>query len=138
MESLHTLSEQPAADLEEPAGNILHHATGWFASLRSRIEIGTELALAEAKLAAMSFAFMTFLGIIAAVLFLSAWGLAIAGLVIAVLKAGIALWIIMLTLAAVHLAGAIILAYRLAAVSKNMNFTATRAFVQRQSDQVDP
>ena len=68
-------------DQDQDLESVVAHVAGWFAAYRARIRLLGELALAEARLAATSVALMAFLGTVAAVFVLSAWGLIVAGLV---------------------------------------------------------
>lgn len=128
-----TTVEELAEDAA-PEKNILAYATGWFGSLRARAHITTELALAEAKLAAISLAFMVFLAVIAAVLLLSAWGLLIAGLVHGLLQTGLPLWALLTGVAVIHVIAALLLAMRALRMSDNMSFAKTRDHIGSSSE----
>jgi hypothetical protein len=116
--------------------SVAAHVAGWFAAYRARIRLVTELAMAEARLAATSVALMAFLGTIAAIFVLSAWGLIVAGLVFALLEAGAPLWAVLVLLALGHLIIAGVLARKVLALSKHLGFVATRE--QLQTSEVSP
>lgn len=63
------------------AAGIATLAASWASAAGLRVKLISELALAEAKLAAISIALMAFLAMLAAAFVLGAWGLLIAGLV---------------------------------------------------------
>lgn len=133
---MHSAANNEAADLanpSEPAGDaesVATHVAGWFGAHRARIRLVSELALAEAKLAATSVALMAFLGTLAAVLVLTAWGLVVAGGVFALLAAGAPLWAMLGLLAVGHLLIAGLLVRKVLALSKHLEFVATREQLQ--------
>lgn len=90
----------------------------------------TELAAAEARLAAISLSLMTFLAMLAAALVLGAWGLMVAGLVYGLLQLQIPLWLLLLVLGGLHALLAA-LAWRAAVnLSDNLQFKGTRRQIE--------
>ncbi|MEQ8207988.1 MAG: hypothetical protein RIA65_17555 [Woeseia sp.] len=133
MDSAITSDAADAAEPSDPVADsesVATHVAGWFAAHRARIRIISELALAEAKLAATSVALMAFLGTIAAILVLTAWGLIVAGGIFALLAAGAPLWAMLVVLAVGHLLVAGLLARKVLTLSKHMGFVATREQLQ--------
>lgn len=126
MDPTQPVSLDDTSDESPPEKHILAYATDWFGSLRSRAHITTELALAEAKLAAISLSVMVFFAVLAAVLLLSAWGLLIAGLVHGLLQTGLPLWALLVGVAVLHVVAALFLAHRAIRLGDNMSFAKTR------------
>lgn len=124
-------SEPTGSSQEEPSANILTLVTDWFAALRSRFEITTELAVAEAKLAATSVAIMLILAVATAVFLLFAWGLVLAGIVYGLLQAGIPVFATLAGLVVLHLLGAVLMARKVFSLSENLRFVETRQAVSR-------
>lgn len=86
----------------------------------------SELALAEAKLAAISLALMAFLAMLAAAFVLGTWGLLMAGLIFALLQMQFPLWPVLLVLGLIHALLAT-MAWRAAvSLSSNLDFGYTR------------
>lgn len=111
---------------EASSANIAELASDWLSAKLSRAGSLTQLALAEARLAAMSVALMTFLALLAALFAFTAWALAIAGAVSALLATGLALWIILLGVALLHIVLAVS-AWKVAMrLGQNVEFRATR------------
>lgn len=130
-------AESEAADsaANESTQNIVELSQGWLSSIRSRAHITTELALAEAKLAVTSVAAMVLIAVVAAILLLSAWGLAIAGLVIALMQGTEwPLWTILAGLAVIHVIAAVLIVFRALALSENLQFSETRAQFEKAPD----
>jgi ABC-type nickel/cobalt efflux system permease component RcnA len=98
----------------------------WMSATNSRIRITTELALAEARLAAISVTLMVLMGTLSAVFVLGAWGLVVAGLVYALLQFGISLWLTLISLGLLHALGAWLLWRGAVKLSCHLNFSATR------------
>lgn len=118
--------ESDAMTAEQPGETVAKHTAGWLSASVARVKVVSELALAEAKLAASSVALMAFLGTIAAVCVIAAWGLVVAGGVVALLALGVPLWAILMLLALGHLAIAGLLARRILALTAHLEFSATR------------
>jgi len=131
-----TAMTNDAADAAEPSDpvtdteSVATHVAGWFTAHRERIRIISELALAEAKLAATSVAMMAFLGTVTAILVLTSWCLIVAGGIFALLAVGAPLWAMLVVLAIVHLLVAGLLARKVLALSKHLGFVATREQLQ--------
>jgi ABC-type nickel/cobalt efflux system permease component RcnA len=98
----------------------------WMSATNSRIRITTELALAEARLAAISVTLMVLMGTLSAVFILGAWGLVVAGLVYALLQFGIPLWLTLISLSLLHALAAWLLWRGAVKLSCHLNFAATR------------
>lgn len=110
----------PAAD------SVVTLAACWMSAAGARVKLMTELALAEAKLAAISISLMAFLAMLSAAFILCAWGLLMAGLTIGLLHLQIPLWPILIGLTGLHVFVAA-LAWRGAVqLSHNLEFPATR------------
>jgi hypothetical protein len=107
--------------------NIATIAVGWLTSIPARVHVAAELALAEARLAAVSVAVMIFLATLAALLVLSAWGLMLAGVVHSLVQAGLPLGAILAGIAVVHLLVAVFLTIGAMRMGENLRFRATRA-----------
>lgn len=101
-------------------------ASGWISAVTDRVRLVSQLAVAEAQLAAMSAAGMVFLAVLAAGLVLGAWGLLMSGTVYALYGVGMSLWIILLLLGLLHIGVAVFLWFRVVALSDRLTFTATR------------
>ena len=125
-------SETEAAIPDETAESIAVHATGWFSAWRERLHLLTELAVAEAKLAAISVALMAFFGTLAALCLLVAWGLLVAGLVNVILLLGVPLWSVLLGLALVHLIVAGLLTRSVFKLGNHLSFSETRGQLRRE------
>ena len=108
------------------AASMVELVAAWTAATGSRVRLITELALAEAKLAAISVSLMVFLAMLAAAFVLGAWGLLLAGLVYGLLQLGWPLWPVLMVLGGLHalLAAA---AWKMAVyLSQNLEFSHTR------------
>jgi len=118
-----TSLERPVAPA---AASIVSLVAAWAAATISRVKLLSELALAEAKLAAISISLMIFLAMLAAAFVLGAWGLLMAGLVFSLLQLQLPLWPILLVLGGLHILIAAA-AWRAAVyLSRNLEFPATR------------
>ena len=122
------------ADADSAEQSVASHASGWLSASVARLKLIAELALAEAKLAASSVALMAFLGTGAAICVLSAWGLVVAGGILALLNAGIPLWAMLMTFALLHLLIAAFAVRKIVALSDLVGFTATRQQLRRNSE----
>lgn len=120
----YTPTEQTVAPA---AAGIATLAASWASAAGSRVKLISELALAEAKLAAISLALMAFLAMLAAAFVLGAWGLLVAGLVQGlVMQLQFPLWPVLLVLGGLHALIAA-LAWRGAVrLSRNLEFGHTR------------
>jgi uncharacterized membrane protein YqjE len=121
------VDHQSIEDTVAPAAaGIATLAASWMTAAGSRVKLISELALAEAKLAAISLALMAFLAMLAAAFVLSAWGLLIAGLVNGLVQMQISLWPILLVLGGLH----VLIAYAAwrgaIRLSRNLEFELTR------------
>jgi ABC-type nickel/cobalt efflux system permease component RcnA len=113
---------------------------GWMSATSSRIRITTELAFAEARLAAISLTLMVLMGVLSALFIFCAWGLVVAGLVAVALKFGISLWITLASLGLLHALGAWLLWRGAVRLGRYLEFAATRQQfqqVQEVSDDMD-
>jgi membrane protein implicated in regulation of membrane protease activity len=84
------------------------------------------LAIAEAKLAAISVAMMAFFGTLAAGFVLLAWGLVVAAVLQLLSAQGIPQWLAMLSLALAHVIAAIFLWRTASRLGSNLDFKVTR------------
>lgn len=119
-------SPRPAAGdgaTSPPIGELI---ADWFSTAGARVGAITRLALAEARLAAVSAALMAFLAMLAALFVFAAWGLGVAGVVRVFLDAGVALWRILLGTAIVHLLGAVALWVMAMRLGRHVEFRATQ------------
>lgn len=109
------------------AADIVTLAASWASAAGTRVKLISELALAEAKLAAISLALMAFLAMLAAAFVLSAWGLLIAGLIHGlVVMLQFPLWPVLLVIGGLHVLIAAI-AWRAAVrLCSNLEFGSTR------------
>ena len=119
----------PGATVE--SASIATLVADWMSATSSRIRFTTELAFAEARLAAISVALMVLMGMLSAVFILGAWGLIVAGLVVAISKFGISLWITLLSLSLLHALGAWLLWRGVVRLSRHLEFSATRQQFQK-------
>ncbi len=106
----------------------------WISATSARIRITTELAFAEARLAAISLTLMVLLGMLSALFLLGAWALVVAGLAAAVVKLGVSLWITLLSLSLVHAIGAWLLWRGAVRLSRYLEFAATRQQFQHAQE----
>lgn len=119
-------AEGNGAGCSDGESSVGEHAKSWLAATRSRAQSVAQLAVAEAKLAAISIAMMAFFGAIAAGFVLVAWGLVVAAVLQVLGAQDIPLWIAMLMLALAHGVAAIILWRAATRLSANLEFNVTR------------
>jgi uncharacterized membrane protein YqjE len=125
------------ATVAPAAAGIATLAASWASAAGTRVKLISELALAEAKLAAISLALMAFLAMLAAAFVLSAWGLLVAGLVHALVQMQIPLWPVLLVLGGLHALIAA-LAWRGAVrLSHNLEFAYTRKQLGQEMEDGD-
>jgi ABC-type nickel/cobalt efflux system permease component RcnA len=98
----------------------------WMSATSSRIRITTELAFAEARLAATSLTLMVLMGTLSALFLLVAWGLVVAGLVAAAFEVGMPLWLALAALSLLHALGAWLLWRGAVKLGRYLEFAATR------------
>lgn len=121
-----TAEPQSAEPQLDDASGLVSLASHWVATAGARVKAMVELALAEARLAAISVALMAFLGMLAAAFVLGAWALMIAGLIYGLIQLGLPVWPILVGLCVVHVLIAV-LAWRGAVyLSNNLEFPTTR------------
>jgi hypothetical protein len=130
-------NQDPATKTDDaepaPADGLIGHATGWIEATRERARSVTHLALAEARLAALSVVMMAFFGMLAAMCLLGAWGLLVAGVAYALVQAGMSLWVALLLLGAGHLLLAWLLWRSAMRLTRHLEFAATRARIRPQT-----
>jgi len=115
--------EEPVAPA---AADIVTLATAWASVAGCRVKLISELALAEAKLAAISLTLMAFLAMLAAAFVLTAWGLLIAGLIYGLIALQYPLWPVLLVIGGLHALIAAV-AWRAAVrLCDNLDFGVTR------------
>ena len=127
-------ADAPLAGAGEPmpTGGIIGHAAGWLEATRERATAVTHLAIAEAKLAALSVALMALFGVLAAVCLLGAWGLLVAGLAHALVYLGLPLWAVLLLFGVGHVLAAWVSWRSAMRLSRHLEFAATRAQIRRE------
>jgi uncharacterized membrane protein YqjE len=108
------------------AASIVTVAAGWAAAVTARVKLTAELALAEAKLAAISISLMAFLAMLAAAFALGAWGLLLAGLTLGLLQQQIPLWPMLFVLGGLHVLIAAAAWRGAVKLSHNLEFPVTR------------
>lgn len=125
---MNTTASVPRKDHEgASADRVLNHAAGWVAATRDRAAAVTHLAVAEARLAAISVVLMAFLGVVAAACLMGAWGLLVAGIVYALLSAGVPVWLALTGMGLLHALLAVLLWLTVKRLSKHLEFNATRS-----------
>lgn len=110
----------------KPAAGIAELAATWVSATGSRVKDTAQLALAEARLAAMSVVLMVLLAIIAAVFLLGAWGMLMAGVVAGLNELGVSIWSSLLALGMTHLLCAWLLIRLTLKLSVHLELPATR------------
>jgi uncharacterized membrane protein YqjE len=118
------------AKVAPAAVSIATLAASWASAAGNRVKLLSELALAEAKLAAISLALMAFLAMLAAAFVLGTWGLLMAGLIHALLQMQIPLWPLLLVLGGLHALLATIAWRAAVALSQNLEFGYTRGQIE--------
>ncbi|MCJ7590526.1 MAG: hypothetical protein MUO51_04170 [Woeseiaceae bacterium] len=117
---------EPVPGAEPESASIATLVADWLSATSSRIRTTTDLAFAEARLAAISVALMVLMGMLSALFVLGAWGLVVAGLVAAGSQFGISLWLMLASLGLLHAFGAFLLWRGALKLSRYLNFAATR------------
>lgn len=115
--------EEEAGPIDGLVGEVL----GWLSATRERARSISELAAAEAKLAAQSVALMAFLGMLTAVCLLGSWGMLLAGLVFGLHQLGLPLWGALCVVAFLNGIAAYLLWRTAIGLSRHLEFSATRA-----------
>jgi ABC-type nickel/cobalt efflux system permease component RcnA len=119
-------TSKAVSDTVVETASIATLVTDWMSATSSRMRLTTQLAFAEARLAAISLTLMVLMGMLSAILVFSAWGLIVAGLVVALLKFGVPLWVALASLGVLHLLGAWLLWRGAVRLSRYLDFAATR------------
>jgi len=114
------------------AAGIANAAVAWVAAAGTRVRLISELALAEAKLAAISLALMACLAMLAAAFVLTAWGLFMAGLIYGLMQLQFPLWPVLLALGGLHALIAAVAWLSAVRLSNNLEFGYTRQQFSRQ------
>ncbi|HNP37726.1 MAG TPA: phage holin family protein [Woeseiaceae bacterium] len=127
------LGDRAGTAAKEPT-NVLALTTAWLSSVRGRFQVVTELAFAEASLAATSLGLIACMTVFAIVFVLIAWGLLAAAMAAGLVNIGLPLWGAVLLLAALHLAAASALLWKILRLSEHLKFAATRAQLRRQPE----
>jgi len=125
-------------DREDDSVSIAALAFEWVGNVRTRLALTAELVTAEAQLAALSVALMAMLGLLIGVLLLSAWGLALTGLVLGLGRIGIELAVSLPVLALIHLLFVWILWRRVLSLSHRLRFPQTKQCLAAEREQVTP
>lgn len=109
---------------EDPG--IIGLVTAWLETRKEEFQATGRLAIAEAKLAAVSLMTMLVLGAIAVVFVLTTWGLLIASIATGLVAADVPLWLTLALLAATHISGAWLLYRGAMRMRKRFMFIETR------------
>jgi hypothetical protein len=117
--------------LTPESASIATLVADWMSATSSRIRITTELAFAEARLAATSLTLMVLMGMLSALFLLVAWGLVVAGLVAAAVSLGVSLWLTFALLSLLHALGAWLLWRGAVRLGRYLEFAATRQQIRR-------
>ena len=123
---MNPLQSPPKGEVAPAAASIVSLVTDWVSMTNARVRMTTELALAEAKLAAISIALMVFLAMLAAAFVLGAWGLMVAGLVYALVHMTAPLWLVLIALCIVHGILARLFWNHAVRLSRHLEFPVTR------------
>lgn len=115
-----------AKSVAKEDSNVATHARSWLSATEARAAAVAKLALAEAKLAALSVAMMAFFGTLAAAFTLVAWGLGVAAIIRLLTELDISIWGGMLAMALAHVVAAVLLWRAAKKLGDNLEFSATR------------
>lgn len=126
----------PVTHSEAGSATIAELVSEWLSTRASRAGALARLALAEARLAAVSVALMTFLAMLAAIFAFTAWGLGVAALVSSLLAAGLELSAILIAIAALHVLIAFVLWNISMRLGKHVEFHATRQQLREAREDV--
>lgn len=119
-------SDKPATATGTGSPSIGELVSDWLSTTGDRVGAITRLAMAEARLAAISAALMAFLAVLAALFVFAAWGLGIAGIVHLFLELGVTLWVVLFVIAVVHVLGAVALWSAAMRLGRHVEFRATQ------------
>lgn len=125
---------EPQSEVES---GLISLASHWVATAGSRVKVMVELAMAEAKLAAISVALMAFLAMLSAAFVLGAWALMVAGVIYGLLQLGMPVWPILIGLFAVHVLIAYLLWRGAVSLSDNLEFNTTRSHFSDNQEVAD-
>lgn len=114
------------SSVSEDSGDGLEIAGAWMQVQATRVQTAVELSLAETRLAASSLQAMLFLAVVTAVLTLTAWGVFVAGLVIALGNTALPLWASLFGVAVLHGAIALLLYRKILKLGENLSLPVTR------------
>lgn len=126
MDTRASTPDEPANATATGSPSIGELVADWLSTTGNRVGAVTRLAMAEARLAAISAALMAFLAVLAALFVFAAWGLGIAGTVHLFLDLGITLWVVLLAIAVVHVLGAVALWSAAMRLGRHVEFRATQ------------
>lgn len=118
---------------DDDLAQAVESASEWFVAGAQHSKTLLQLAAAEARLAATSFAWLIAIATSIAILVLAVWGLAAAGLIGFAVEQGVPMWASLLGMAAVHAAVAYWLLRKGTRLEDNLAFPATRERLSRQS-----
>lgn len=130
-------SQQPTGAPTPDETGLTSLASHWVATAGSRVKVMVELAMAEAKLAAISVALMAFLAMLSAAFVLGAWALMVAGMIYGLLQLGMPVWPILIGLFAVHVLIAYLLWRGAVSLSDNLEFNTTRSHFSDNQEVAD-
>ena len=97
----------------------------WVSLLGARIKLISELALAEAKLAVISFMLMAFLAMLGTASVIGAWGFLMAALIYGLLQLGFQIWAVLLAVGGLHGLLAAVAFRGVVNLGKNLEFRQT-------------
>ncbi len=129
------LKERQAPAEARDSASIIELASDWMSAASSRVKLTTELAVAEARLAATSVALMAFLGMVAALFAVGAWGMVVAGIIAGMVKLGLSLWISLAIIGAVHLLATVLIWRAAMRLGDHVTFAATRRQLSKPGDE---
>ncbi|MCH5372457.1 MAG: hypothetical protein JJ992_00650 [Planctomycetes bacterium] len=115
---------------DEPPG-LAAVAAAWVAAVDDQVRSLGALAIAEARLATIGFMTMVLLSALTALFLFGAWALAIVAVATGLNASGFPLWAVMVALALINLAGARVSWHAAARCNRYLEFTETRAQLER-------
>jgi uncharacterized membrane protein YqjE len=116
--------------IEKASTNVIALTGEWLSSLQKRARVIVELALAEARLAAVSLTWIVAMAVFAIAFVFIGWGMLAVAVTIVLVNVGVPLWGAALGIALLHIAGAAMLLWRAWRLSDHLGFSATREQLQ--------
>jgi len=121
--------ENAGADRSD--ADVLQLGAAWLRETGAALGTSCRLAVAEAKLAAMSFVLMLVLSVFAAVLLLGAWGLLLTGAVLLLDAQGVSLWASLGGLGLVQVLGALALFRSVSRLGERLELAETNRRIEQ-------